>query len=129
LRSATETEEPITDRISVVSVVMRLRSRRSASASKKAGLMPRDRSKTALRMSATTRSPSRVTSSSAAPSRAREGGNGQEGGEILVQQRTFAALNPSTTRRTASGSTRLTAAVSVSAPKVSAPSAAAAMPR
>ena len=61
LRSAMETDEPITDRISVVSVVIRLSTSPVMICSKKAGLMPMVRSKTDLRMSATTRSPRSVT--------------------------------------------------------------------
>ena len=61
LRSATETEDPITDRITVVSVVMRLTISPVITFSKKAGDRPITRSKTALRISATTRSPRRVT--------------------------------------------------------------------
>ena len=60
-RSASETELEITDRISVVSVVMRLMISPVITRSKKAGDRPITRSKTARRMSATTRSPSRVT--------------------------------------------------------------------
>ena len=62
LRRATETDEPRTDWISVVSVVIRLSTSPVISPSKNPGLIPITRSKTALRMSATTRSPSRVTS-------------------------------------------------------------------
>ncbi len=61
LRSATEMDEPITDRISVVSVVIRLKTSPVMIFSKKAGLILIMRSKTALRISATTRSPRRVT--------------------------------------------------------------------
>ena len=61
LRSATDTDDPMTDRISVVSVVIRLRISPVMIRSKKAGDMPRTRSKSVRRMSATTRSPSRVT--------------------------------------------------------------------
>ncbi|OIQ74667.1 hypothetical protein GALL_436780 [mine drainage metagenome] len=61
LRSATDTEDPITDKISVVSVVNRLSTSPVRIFSKNAGLMPITRSNSALRMSATTRSPSRVT--------------------------------------------------------------------
>ena len=61
-RSASDTDEPITDRISVVSVVMRLMISPVITFSKKPGDRPITRSNTALRMSATTRSPSRVTS-------------------------------------------------------------------
>ncbi len=61
LRKATDTDEPISDRISVVSVVMRLSTSPVRRRSKKAGLMPITRSNRARRMSATTRSPRRVT--------------------------------------------------------------------
>ena len=61
LRSAIETDEPITLRIRVVSVVIRLRTSPVMIRSKKAGDMEIIRSYTAVRISATTRSPSRVT--------------------------------------------------------------------
>ena len=56
-----EIDEPMTDRISVVSVVMRLRTSPVITRSKKDGLREVTLSKVARRMSATTRSPSRVT--------------------------------------------------------------------
>ncbi len=61
VRSAIEIDEPTTDWISVVSVVSRDSTSPVMIRSKKPGLMPMTRSKTALRISATTRSPSRET--------------------------------------------------------------------
>ena len=61
LRNATLTLDPITDRISVVSVVSRDSTSPVRIRSKNAGLIPSIRSNSALRMSATTRSPSLVT--------------------------------------------------------------------
>ena len=61
LRNATETDEPITDRISVVSVVSRETISPLIIRSKKAGERPIRRSNIARRISATTRSPNRVT--------------------------------------------------------------------
>ena len=60
-RRATETDDPISDRISVVSVVRRLTTSPVMIRSKNAGLRPTTRSNRARRMSATTRSPRRVT--------------------------------------------------------------------
>ena len=61
LRKAIEIDEPKTDRIRVVSVVMRLSTSPVSILSKKDGLIMITRSKTARRISATTRSPRRVT--------------------------------------------------------------------
>ena len=61
LRSASDRVEPITDWISVVSVVIRDRISPVMIRSKNAGDRRITRAKTALRISATTRSPSRVT--------------------------------------------------------------------
>ena len=60
-RSIQLAEDPITDKINVVSVVMRLRTSPVINFSKYAGDMPIMRTKMALRKSATTRSPRRVT--------------------------------------------------------------------
>ena len=61
LRNAIDTDDPITDKISVVSVVIRLRTSPVITRSKNAGDMPIILSKTATRISATMRSPRRVT--------------------------------------------------------------------
>ena len=61
LRSAMDRDDPITDWISVVSVVMRDRISPVITRSKNAGDRVITRAKTALRISATTRSPRRVT--------------------------------------------------------------------
>ena len=61
LRSAMDTDDPITDKINVVSVVRRLSTSPVRMRSKNAGLIAITRSNSARRMSDTTRSPSRVT--------------------------------------------------------------------
>ena len=61
LRSATETDEPTTTWRSVVSVVSRDSTSPTRAVSKKDGLSASNRSKTARRRSATTRSPIQAT--------------------------------------------------------------------